>query len=84
MTIWHEKQRINWFDESYKYKGYVLVNELIEDPEGFYKNSWMWGKEDGEYVLNTVLLDGLYSNSYSNFSEAHKVFTQMIDEKTSI
>lgn len=83
MTVWHEKQRIAWFDESYKYKGYVLVNELIEDSDGFYKNSWMWGKEDGEHVLEVIELEGLTSNSYSNFSEAHKVFTQLMDEITS-
>jgi hypothetical protein len=44
----------------------------------------MWGKEDGEYVLEVIELEGLTSNSYSNFSEAHKVFTQLMDKKLQI
>lgn len=72
--------RIASFDESYIYKGYVLVNELYEDPEGFYKNTWMWAKIDGENCIDLVSLDNLSSNAYAPFEEAHSVFIDMIDE----
>ena len=73
---------LSYYDESYKYRGYVLVNELFEDSEGFYKNGWQWGRlDDSETkVCFPDILTGIRSNSYSDFSEAHKVFTQLIDK----
>lgn len=73
--------RIASFDESYIYKGYVLVNELYEDSEGFYKNTWMWAEVDGDNAINLQTLEGLSSNSYARFAEAHSVFIDIINEK---
>lgn len=75
------KQKLSFYDEVYTYKGYVLVNELYEDSEGFYKNTWQWGVLDGDYVYDPIILEGLRSNSYSDFSEAHKKFCQTVDEE---
>jgi hypothetical protein len=72
---------ISSFDEAYRYKGYVLVNELYEDSEGFYKNTWMWAKIDGENCIDLVSLDNLSSNSYARFAEAHEAFINLINEK---
>jgi hypothetical protein len=70
---------ISSFDEAYQYKGYVLVNELYEDSEGFYKNTWMVGKVNGDNVEDLEFLEGLSSNSYARFAEAHKKFIDMIN-----
>lgn len=77
------KELIRSYDESHIYNGYVLLNELYEDSEGFYKNNWKWGVVDGEYVYDVIWLEGLSSNSYADFSEAYKKFCQLVDEKIS-
>lgn len=73
---------LGYYDEFYKYEGYVLVNELFEDDEGFYKNSWQWGRLDPteKKVCYPENLIGLRSNSYSDFSEARRVFAQIVDK----
>lgn len=73
-------EAISDYDEAYPYKGYVLVNDLYEDDEGFYKNSWEYGVVEGTQVFEVKELTGLSSNSYANFSEAYKKFCLLVDE----
>lgn len=75
------REKLSYYDEMHTYKGYVLVNELYEDSEGFYKNGWQWGVLDEDYVYDPIWLEGLSSNSYANFSEAYKKFCQLVDEE---
>ena len=72
---------ISSFDEAYKYKGYVLVNELYEDPEGFYKNTWMWGRVEGDTVYDVRILDDLSSNSFAKYDEAMESFLKKLEIK---
>lgn len=74
-------EKIACYAESFHYKGYVLVNDLYEDSEGFDKNCWMWGKKLEEDCVDAVNLEGLSSNSYAHFFEAHKKFIKLADEK---
>jgi hypothetical protein len=72
------------FDEFIcQYKGYVCVNELYEDDEGFNKNSYMYGEmvyANGQnYVKDVKDLDGLSSNSFASWSEAETVFKKKVD-----
>ena len=57
-----------------QYNGYVCVNELYEDDEGFNKNSYMYGKmvyaNGTKFVEDVEDLDGLSSNSYASWNEA--------------
>lgn len=65
------------------YKGYVCVNELYEDDEGFNKNSYMYGKvveaHGTQFIKDVEDLDGLSSNSYASREEASRVFKEKID-----
>jgi hypothetical protein len=74
--------RYDSFDEHYLSNGYVLVNELYEDDERFFKNTWMWGKVKGSYVEDLKILDGLRSNSYSKFEEAWQVFQEKVKKNS--
>jgi hypothetical protein len=76
MASWH----IAFFDESYTYKGYALVNEIYED-EDHRANTWMWGRLNGDSIVDASLLTGLSSNSYASFEEVYRVFKTMVDEK---
>ena len=78
----NNKVAISYYDEVFYKDGYVLVNELYEDSEGFYKNHWQWGEQEGEFLVNPKVLDGLSSNSYADFSEALKVFSQKIEKNS--
>ena len=73
--------KLSDFDTAYTYKGYVLVNELYPDDEGFDKNWWQWGIQAGDHVSNLKSLEGLSSNSYADRLEAMTVFTKMVDSK---
>jgi hypothetical protein len=79
---YYDRAPANKFDDYVTYNGYALVNELYEDDEGFYKNTWMWGEVNGDYVDNVKILKGLSSNSYAKYSEAKEVFTALIDGLT--
>lgn len=79
MTIWYDQAPLHWFDEEYSYKDYVLVNEIYEDDD-CRKNTWMWGRVDGNNIVDAVLLDGLSSNSYAPFSEVIENFHKKVDQ----
>ena len=68
------------YDEYYLYDGHVLVNELYEDSDGFNKNTWLWGRMHGSYVISPIALDGLSSNSYAKIDEAYNVFKSKVDQ----
>lgn len=68
------------YDEYYLYDGYVLVNEWYEDSDGFNKNTWLWGRMHGSYVISPIALDGLSSNSYAKIDEAYNVFKSKVDQ----
>ena len=70
---------LSYFDEAYEYRGYVLVNELYPDDEGFNKNHWQWGRLEASEVIGFSTLKGLSSNSYSSQSEAYGVFKDAVD-----
>jgi len=77
-------RKLTSFDEFIcQYKGYVCINELYEDDEGFNKNSYMYGEmiyANGEnYVKDVKDLDGLSSNSFASWNEAEKVFKKKVD-----
>lgn len=76
--VWFERQALAYFDESYTYKGYALVNEIYED-EDHRANTWMWGRLDGDSIVDARLLTGLSSNSYAPWEEVWNVFTKTID-----
>lgn len=73
--------KLTQFDTAFSYKGYALVNERIQDDEGFYKNCWQWGLLSGEFVVRLEILDGLSSNAYSDLSEAMDVFKAKVNSK---
>lgn len=75
---------VSYYDEMIGiHEGYVCVNEFYEDDEGFYKNTYMYGKlefSNGvDYVVNPQILDGLSSNAYAKWYEALKVFKDKIN-----
>jgi hypothetical protein len=76
------REAIYHFDEAYNYKNYVLVNDRVQDDEGFYKNGWGWGVREDGFVRDPIWLEGLRSNSYSEYEEAFSVFKQKVDELT--
>ena len=71
--------KISQYDDSYIYKGFVLVNELYEDDERFFKNWYQWGIINGENITNIQTLEGLSSNIYAPFKEAITVFKELVD-----
>jgi len=77
-TIWYKRESLKYFDEFYVYKDYALVNELYED-EDVRKNTWMWGKVDGDYIVDAQMLQGLSSNSYAPWEEVQGVFKTLVD-----
>ena len=78
MTVWYKSVHLAFFDESYTYKGYALVNEVYED-EDHRANTWLWGRLDGDSIVDARLLTGLSSNSYAPWEEVWDVFTKTID-----
>lgn len=78
MSIWYDKKQLSDFDEVYERDGYALLNELYEDDERFYKNTWMWGRVEGDMVYDVQILDGLSSNSYAKFPEAMESFLKKL------
>ena len=78
--VWYEKAHLGFFDESYIYKGYALVNEIYDD-EDHRSNTWMWGELDKDSIVNVELLTGLSSNSYAPFEEVYHVFKTMVDTR---
>lgn len=79
MTIWYESAHLSAFDESFIYKGYALVNEIYED-EDHRANTWLWGKLEGDSIVNAQLLTGLSSNSYAPWKEVHRVFKENVNK----
>jgi hypothetical protein len=77
--VWYESARLRAFDESYTYKGYALVNEIYKD-EDHQANTWLWGKLDGDSIVDAKLLTGLSSNSYASWEEVQRVFETIVDE----
>ena len=75
----YEKMLLTYFDEYYGYGGYALVNEIYED-EDHRANTWMWGKADGDYIIDVRLVEGLSSNSYAPWEEVQSHFKNMIDQ----
>lgn len=78
--IWFKREKLNYFDEVVEYNGYALVNEIYEDDD-CRKNTWMWGKVDGEHVVDVVILKDLSSNSYAPWSEVYEVFCKKVDKR---
>lgn len=76
--IMYKREKLSYFDEQYFYKSYALVNEIYED-EDHRANTWMWGKVDGEAVVDVKLLRKLSSNSYAPWDEVKKVFHETVD-----
>lgn len=75
---------LNSFDEFIcQHNGYVCVNELYEDDEGFNKNTYMYGKmvyaNGTNFVKDVEILDGLSSNSFASWNEAEIVFKKKVD-----
>lgn len=76
--IWYKREKLSYFDEFSIYNGYALVNEIYED-EDCRKNTWMWGKIDGDYIIDARMLEGLSSKSYAPWEEVQLVFKKTID-----
>ena len=81
-SIWYEKQSLDFFDEVYQRNGYALLNELYEDDERFYKNTWMWGRVEGDMVYDVRILDNLSSNSFAKYDEAMQSFLKKLEIKS--
>ena len=79
--IWYEKEPLESFDEVYQRDGYALLNELYEDDERFYKNTWMWGRVEGDMVYDVRILDDLSSNSFAKYDEAMESFLKKLEIK---
>ena len=79
--IWYEKESLESFDEVYQHNGYALLNELYEDDERFYKNTWMWGRVEGVTVYDVRILDDLSSNSFAKYDEAMESFLKKLEIK---
>lgn len=67
-----------FFDESYTYKGYALVNEIYEDDD-HRSNTWIWGTLDGDSIVDGRILQGLSSNGYAAWDEVWNVFTVTVE-----
>lgn len=76
--IWFERQNLEYFDESYTYNGYALVNEIYED-EDHRANTWLWGQLDGDSIVDARILTGLSSNSYAPWEEVKNIFEKEVD-----
>lgn len=68
-----------YFDETYEYKGFALVNELYED-EDCRKNYYQWGRLVDGYVINIKELEGLSSRSYAGWDEVWSLFTWTVED----
>lgn len=77
-TIWFKRQSLSYFDDSYTYNGYALVNEIYEDDD-HRANTWLWGKLDEESIVDAQILKGLSSNSYASWDEVQEVFKKEVD-----
>ena len=62
-----------------EYKGYLLINDLYEDSEGFYKNGWCWGTRspDENFVYVHGCLDE--TSSYTKHDVAMQELQNLID-----
>ena len=62
-----------------KYKGYLLVNDLYEDSEGFYKNGWCWGSNGPDE--HTVYIHGYLNetSSYTKWDTAMQELQKLVD-----
>lgn len=72
------KYPTSYFDEVYEYKGFVLVNDIIEDDDCL-KNYYQWGQFVNGVVVNPVELEGLSSRSYARWDEVWNVFTSTVE-----
>jgi hypothetical protein len=79
--IWYKEELLESFDEVYQHNGYALLNELYEDDERFYKNTWMWGRVEGDTVYDVRILDDLSSNSFAKYDEAMESFLKKLEIK---
>lgn len=66
------------FDEIYMYKGHYMINDRIEDEEGFYKNWYQWATDNhnGTITIHKCVMD---TSSYTSWKDAVSAFKKMID-----
>lgn len=62
-------------------KGFILVNYLYPDDEGFYKNTWTV-ETDGRTPFFSERVPG--TSSYTNFSVAKEKFYEYVDNFFSV
>ena len=77
MTHKLNKYEVDWF---YRIGAHIMVNELFEDDEGFYKNHFQYATEnsDGSYIVYEQIPG---TSSYTSTSDAIKAFTKYLKNK---
>jgi hypothetical protein len=67
------KAKTSDFDEIYKIGNNFMINEKIEDDEGFYKNCYQWATLNGDGSI-TVHKTIPNTSSYTPWSDAVEEF----------
>ena len=64
----------------YRIGAHIMVNELFEDDEGFYKNHYQYATQnsDGSYTVHEQIPG---TSSYTSTSDAIKAFTKYLKNK---
>ena len=66
------------FDDVYILGNYAMINEPIEDDEGFYKNDYQWGTLNLHDDSITIWAPVPNTSSYTSWENAIKSFKEVI------
>lgn len=66
------------FYDVYTYKGHFMVNDPIEDDEGFYKNWYQWATNNHNGTI-TVHKEVPNTSSYTSWTDAVNSFKSFVD-----
>ena len=73
------KRKTSEFDNFYIYKGHYMINDQIQDDEGFYKNWYQWATDNKDGTI-TIQHDIPNTSSYTDWSSAIGHFKNFIDD----
>ena len=76
------KAKTSDFDEIYKIGNNFMVNEKIEDDEGFYKNCYQWAtlNSDGSITVHKTIPNTSSYTPWPDAVEEFKTFLKKIEK----
>ena len=76
------KAKTSDFDEIYKIGNNFMVNEKIEDDEGFYKNCYQWAtlNSDGSITVHKTIPNTSSYTPWFDATEEFKTFLKKIEK----